>query len=143
MSITQSCRVWRKFTVIALDLRGMGGSTAPPAGYDAANMAEDVASACGGPQTGACYIVGHDIGGIVAYAFARRYPQVTRGAMILDAPIPGIEGWDEIQGDPGVWHIRFMQVPGLPENLSQNVRPTTSVTSSASANSRRATRPIM
>ncbi len=63
------------------------------------------------------YIVGHDLGGMVTYAFVRRYPQFTRGAMILDVPIPGIAGWDEIQGDPSVWHVRFMQVPGLPEKL--------------------------
>jgi hypothetical protein len=37
--------------------------------------------------------------------------------MILDVPIPGIEGWNEVQGDPSVWHVRFMQVPGLPEKL--------------------------
>src|ERR1700686_2976301 len=43
--------------------------------------------------------------------------KVTRGAMILDTPIPGSEGWDEIQGDPSVWHIRSMQIPGLPEKL--------------------------
>ena len=37
--------------------------------------------------------------------------------MIFDVPLPGIEGWDEIQGDPSVWHVRFMQVPGLAEKL--------------------------
>jgi pimeloyl-ACP methyl ester carboxylesterase len=110
-------RLAKKFTVIAVDLRGIGGSTAPLAGYDAANMAEDIHQLAQQLKLERVYIVGHDIGGIVAYAFARRYPQVTRGAMILDAPIPGIEGWDEIQGDPSVWHIRFMQVPGLAEKL--------------------------
>ncbi len=63
------------------------------------------------------YIVGHDIGGHVAYAFVRRYPNAARGAMILDTPIPGIEGWNEIQGDPNMWHVHFMQVPGLAEKL--------------------------
>jgi pimeloyl-ACP methyl ester carboxylesterase len=63
------------------------------------------------------YIVGHDIGGQVAYAFVRRYPEATRGAMILDTAIPGIAGWDEIQGHPAMWHVRFMQVPGLAEKL--------------------------
>ena len=63
------------------------------------------------------YIVGHDIGGMVAYAFVCRYPQAARGAMILDVLFPGIEGWDQIEGHPAMWHVRFMQVPGLAEKL--------------------------
>jgi pimeloyl-ACP methyl ester carboxylesterase len=37
--------------------------------------------------------------------------------MILDVPLPGIAGWDEVQADPNVWHVRFMQVPGFAEKL--------------------------
>ncbi len=110
-------RLAKRFTIIAVDLRGIGGSTATAGGYDAANMAEDVHQLISTLQLEHVYIVGHDIGGHVAYAFVRRYPQVTRGAMILDTPLPGIEGWSEIQGHPNVWHIQFMQVPGLPEKL--------------------------
>ncbi len=107
----------KKFTVIAVDLRGVGGSTAMPGGYDEANMAEDVHQLAAALKLGRVYIVGHDIGGMVAYAFVRRYPQATRGTMILDVPLPGIAGWDEIQGHPAMWHVRFMQVPGLAEKL--------------------------
>jgi pimeloyl-ACP methyl ester carboxylesterase len=32
-------------------------------------------------------------------------------------PLPGIAGWDEIQGHPAMWHVRFMQVPVLAEKL--------------------------
>jgi pimeloyl-ACP methyl ester carboxylesterase len=110
-------RLAKRFTVIAVDLRGVGGSTATQGGYDAANMAEDVYQLASALKLERVYIVGHDIGGMVTYAFVRRYPQVTRGAMLLDLPIPGIAGWDEVQGDPSVWHVRFMQVPGLPEKL--------------------------
>jgi pimeloyl-ACP methyl ester carboxylesterase len=110
-------RLAKQFTVIAVDLRGIGGSTATTGGYDAANMAEDVHQLMTTLKMKHVFIVGHDIGGHVAYAFVRRYPQVTRGAMILDTPIPGIEGWSEIQGHPAMWHVRFMQVPGLPEKL--------------------------
>jgi pimeloyl-ACP methyl ester carboxylesterase len=110
-------RLAKRFTVIAVDLRGIGGSTATAGGYDAANMAEDVHQLVSTLKLEHVYIVGHDVGGHVAYAFVRRYPQVTRGAMILDTPIPGVEGWSEIQGHPSVWHIQFMQVPGLPEKL--------------------------
>jgi alpha-beta hydrolase superfamily lysophospholipase len=87
----------KQFTVIAVDLRGVGGSTATERGYDAANMAEDIYQLTKALKLERVYIVGHDIGGHVAYAFVRRYPDATRGAMILDTPIPGIEGWEEIQ----------------------------------------------
>jgi pimeloyl-ACP methyl ester carboxylesterase len=110
-------RLAKRFTVIAVDLRGVGGSTATPGGYDAANMAADVHELAAALKLERVYIVGHDIGGHVAYAFARRYPGATRGAMILDTPIPGVEGWEEIQCHPAMWHVRFMQVPDLPEKL--------------------------
>jgi pimeloyl-ACP methyl ester carboxylesterase len=110
-------RLAKRFTVVAVDLRGIGGSTATPGGYDAATMAEDVHQLAAALELERAYIVGHDIGGMVAYAFVCRHPQATRGAMILDAPIPGIEGWDESQAGPGVWHVGFMQIPGLPEKL--------------------------
>jgi len=107
-------RLAKRFTVVSVDLRGVGGSTATPSGYDAANMAEDVHQLVLALKLERVYLVGHDIGGMVAYAFVRRYPQVTRGAMILDVPLPGIAGWDGVQDDPSVWHIRFHQVPSLP-----------------------------
>lgn len=63
------------------------------------------------------FIVGHDIGGMVTYAFVRRYPQITRGAIILDVPLPGIDGWQEATNNQTAWHVGFMQVPGLAEKL--------------------------
>jgi pimeloyl-ACP methyl ester carboxylesterase len=109
-------RLAKKFTVVALDLRGVGESEATSGGYDAANLAEDVHQLAGQLHLEHVYLVGHDIGGMVAYAFARRYPEAARGVMILDVPIPGLEPWDEIQADPAVWHIRFHQTD-LPEKL--------------------------
>lgn len=107
----------KQLTVIAVDLRGVGGSMSTQGGYDAANMAEDIYQLVSTLKLERVYIVGHDIGGMVAYAFVRRYPQIMRGAMILDQVIPGIEGWEEVQGSPAVWHMHFMQVPDLPEKL--------------------------
>jgi pimeloyl-ACP methyl ester carboxylesterase len=107
----------KQFTVVAVDLRGIGRSTPAWDGYDAANMAEDIYQLASVLKLEHVYIVGHDIGGHVAYAFVRRFPQITRGAMILDTPIPGIEGWEEVQGAPFMWHMHFMQVPGLAEKL--------------------------
>jgi pimeloyl-ACP methyl ester carboxylesterase len=110
-------RLAKQFTVIAVDLPGIGLSTAKPGGYDAASMAANIQQLASALKLEHIYIVGHDIGGMVAYAFARRYPQTVRGVMILDVSLPGIEGWDEIQGHPAMWHVHFMQVPGLAEKL--------------------------
>jgi pimeloyl-ACP methyl ester carboxylesterase len=107
----------KQFTVIAIDLPGVGGSTAKPGGYDAASVAEDIHQLVGVLKLSRVYVVGQDIGGMATYAFFRRFPEATRGAMILDCPIPGIAGWDEFQGNPATWHVRFMQVPGLAEKL--------------------------
>ena len=110
-------RLAKRFTVIAIDLRGVGGSTAAPSGYDSATLAEDVQQLASALKLSRVYLVGHDIGGQVAYAFARKHPENARGAMILDTPIPGLPGWEEALHDPTVWHIQFMQVPGLAEKL--------------------------
>jgi pimeloyl-ACP methyl ester carboxylesterase len=110
-------RLAQRFTVIAVDLRGIGGSIVRSGSYDAANMAEDVYQLVTALKLQHIYVVGHDIGGMVAYALARRHPQAVRGAMILDVALPGLAGWEETQGHPAFWHVSFMQVPKLPEQL--------------------------
>ncbi|WP_367130270.1 alpha/beta fold hydrolase [Saccharothrix sp. HUAS TT1] len=105
----------KRFTVVAPDLRGVGRSAAPLDGYDAPNLAEDVRQLAQRLNLGKVYVVGHDVGGMVAYAYARLNPRTTRGAMVLDVPLPGIDPWDETTGR--MWHIGFHQVPGLPEAL--------------------------
>jgi pimeloyl-ACP methyl ester carboxylesterase len=107
----------KKFTVVAVDLRGVGGSSATPGGYDSPNMAKDIYELTQQLKLQQVYIVGHDIGGMVAYAFARLYPQTTRGAMILDVPLPGIEPWETSIAGPEFWHIPFHQTPNLPEQF--------------------------
>src|ERR1700733_12094789 len=110
-------RLAKRFTVIAVDLRGIGGSSAAAGGYDAANLAEDVHQLATALKLHLVYVVGHDVAGPVAFAFALRYPDTARGVMILDAVLPGIAGWDEIMASPYTWHIGFMQSPGLAEQL--------------------------
>jgi pimeloyl-ACP methyl ester carboxylesterase len=116
-------RLAERFTVVAVDLRGIGGSAATAGGYEAANMAQDVHQLAERLQLEHPYIVGHDIGGMVAYAFARLYPEGSRGVMMLDIPLPGLGPWDEIKANPLVWHINFHQVPGLPEQLLAGRQP--------------------
>src|SRR5262249_56833638 len=67
-------RLATQFTVIAVDLRGVGGSAAPPDGYEAANLAADVHQLAQQLRLERPYIVGHDIGGFGADAFRRLFP---------------------------------------------------------------------
>ena len=62
-------------------------------------------------------IVGHDLGGMVAYAYAAENPDEVRSLAILDVPLPGIEPWDEITRSPRTWHFRFFDVRDVPEML--------------------------
>ena len=110
-------RLAKHFTVVAVDLRGIGGSAATADGYDAANMAEDIHRLAQRLNLQHIYVVGHDIGGMVAYAFARRYPETSRGVMMLDAPLPGLGSWNAVKTSPITWHINFHQTPDLPEQL--------------------------
>lgn len=107
----------RKFRVVAVDLRGTGGSAVTPSGYDAATMAEDIFQLSRSLGLEQPYVVGHGLSGNVAYALARLHPQAVRGVMILDAAIAGIDPWDRIIADPDYWPIRFHQAPGLAEQL--------------------------
>lgn len=107
----------KRFTVVAIDLPGIGLSAGTQDGYAATDMATDLHGLIQELGLRRPYIVGHDMGGMVAYAFTRLFPEEARGVMILDVPLPGIHGWHQIEGDPNLWHMRFMQVPGLAEKL--------------------------
>jgi pimeloyl-ACP methyl ester carboxylesterase len=109
-------RLAKTFTVLAVDLRGVGESAPSATGYEAANLAEDVHQLVVSLGLEDVYVFGHDIGGMVAYAFARRYPLSARGVMILDVAFPGLDPWQDIHGHPAFWHVRFHQT-GLPEKL--------------------------
>jgi len=109
-------RLAKTFTVVAVDLRGVGESESSETGYEAANLAEDIHQLIVSLGLEHVYVFGHDIGGIVAYAFARLYPQSARGVMILDVAFPGLDPWHDILGHPAFWHVRFHQTE-LPEKL--------------------------
>ena len=94
-------------TVVVPDLRGIGKSSKPAAGYDKKTQAKDmraVVTALGFDKT---FVVAHDIGNMVAYAYAATYPDKVERLVVMDAPIPGIEPWSEILQNPGVWHFNF------------------------------------
>lgn len=108
------------YKVIAPDVRGAGGSSRPLEGYDKRTMAQDcflVLQDAGVAEP--ALIVGHDIGLMIAYAFARKYPESTRGLAVLDAPLPGTLAFDQVAlDDRRVWHFHFHQAPDIPEALT-------------------------
>ena len=109
-------RLARRFTVVAVDLPGVGHSAPAAGGYDAANLAAHIHGLTEALHLAQPYLVGHDLGAIVSYAFVRQFPETLRGAMILDTPVPGIGGSEE--AGAGFWHIGFIQAPGgLAEKL--------------------------
>lgn len=94
-------------TVVVPDLRGIGKSSKPEGGYDKKTQAKDiraVVTALGYDKT---FVVAHDIGNMVAYAYAATYPDKVERLVVMDAPIPGIGPWKDIQLNPGVWHFNF------------------------------------
>jgi pimeloyl-ACP methyl ester carboxylesterase len=52
-------------------------------------------------------VVGHDIGTMVAYAYAARYPDKTDRLVVMDAPVPGVPPWEQIVRQPALWHFSF------------------------------------
>lgn len=94
-------------TVIVPDLRGMGLSSHPAGGYDKRTQAGDIRAVLDSLGIDRADIVGHDIGVMVAYAYAARYPDKTSRLVVIDSPIPGIPPWDQIVRMPALWHFNF------------------------------------
>src|SRR5579863_3468139 len=97
----------RDHTVIVPDLRGIGRSSQPAGGYDKKTQAGDIRAVVTGLGHDRTFVVAHDIGNMVAYAYAASYPDKVERLVVMDAPIPGIEPWSEILQNPGVWHFNF------------------------------------
>lgn len=110
-------RLSERHTVVAIDLRGVGHSDAPPDGYDAATLARDVFGFVKRRELGRVHIVGHDIGGWVAYAYARLHPADTRSVTVIETLVPGTTRFADPQVDVAMWHAQFHMVPDLPETL--------------------------
>jgi pimeloyl-ACP methyl ester carboxylesterase len=110
-------RLARQFTVIAVDLRGVGGSAPSRDGYAAVDLARDVQQLLETLELGPAHVVGHDVGGCVAYAFAREFPDHTSTVSVMEVPIPGIKPLPDVEVDAPLWHVPFHMTPHLPEAL--------------------------
>jgi pimeloyl-ACP methyl ester carboxylesterase len=117
----QNSHMWRPLMVelaksrlvIAPDLRGFGQSSKPGGGYDKKTMAQDIHAlvlSLGFKQ--AC-VVGHDIGLMVAYAFAAQYPAEVDRIVLMDAFLPGVGDWTTVWLLRDLWHFHFYGVTPL------------------------------
>ena len=112
---TQTSRMWRpiipllaaKFTVIAPDLPGIGDSAIPADGLDMKNAAIRVHVLAKSLGVEKARVVGHDIGLMVAYAYAAQFPTETEKLVVMDAFLPGVAGWEDVYNNPSIWHFRF------------------------------------
>jgi len=118
------------YRVIILDIRGMGSSEKPKAGYDKKTMAQDVYALTQLLNLPKVTVMGHDIGGMVAMSFAFNYPEATDKLILLDGshpsegmrhmamlPAPGTFE-EKMNGDnPYMWWMAFNQIKTLPEQL--------------------------
>jgi len=111
----ETSRMWRpiipvlaeRFTVIAPDLPGIGESSIPTGDVDmksAANTIHGLVRALGIQKAD---VVGHDIGLMVAYAYAAQFPSEVTKLVLMDAFLPGVAGGDAVYNNPGLWHFRF------------------------------------
>ena len=111
----ETSRMWRpliprlaeKFTVIAPDLPGIGDSAIPPDGLDMKTAATRIHNLVRSLGIERARVVGHDIGLMVAYAYAAQFPSDVEKLALMDAFLPGVAGWEAIYDNPGIWHFRF------------------------------------
>jgi pimeloyl-ACP methyl ester carboxylesterase/uncharacterized RmlC-like cupin family protein len=111
----QTSQMWRPLiaqlakthTVIAPDLRGFGRSSTPERGYDRKTMAQDIHALATSLGHRRVRIVGHDIGLMVAYAYAAQYPSEVDRVVLMDAFLPGVGDWQSVWLLRDLWHFHF------------------------------------
>ncbi len=96
-----------RFTVIAPDLPGIGDSSIPEDGLDMMNAAVRIHALVASLGIQTAEVVGHDIGLMVAYAYAAKFSAEVSKLAVMDAFLPGVEGWEAVYNHPGIWHFRF------------------------------------
>jgi pimeloyl-ACP methyl ester carboxylesterase len=112
---TQTSHMWRPLiaelskthAVIAPDLRGAGASARPEGGYDKKTLAQDVHALVESLGHRRATVVGHDIGLMVAYAYAAQYPDQVERVALMDAFLPGVGDWKSVWLLRDLWHFHF------------------------------------
>jgi len=111
----ETSRMWKpiipllaeRFTLIAPDLPGIGDSAIPANGLDMQTAAIRIHGLARKLGVEKARVVGHDIGLMVAYAYAAQFPAETEKLVVMDAFLPGVGGWEAVYNNPAIWHFRF------------------------------------
>jgi len=111
----ETSRMWRpimpalakRFTVIAPDLPGIGDSDIPADGLDMKSAAIRIHDLAKSLRVQKAEVVGHDIGLMVAYAYAAQFQTEVTKLVLMDAFLPGVAGWEAVYNNPNIWHFRF------------------------------------
>lgn len=105
------------YRVAAMDLRGTGASDKPPHGYDVPTLTRDVAGLIRSLGADRAVVVGHGLGGVVAWSMPALQPSVTQAVAALSAPHPlrlHSGGLPPLRSATAR-HLAFFQLPYLPE----------------------------
>ncbi|MCB2174268.1 MAG: alpha/beta hydrolase [Actinomycetales bacterium] len=107
------------YRVAAMDLRGSGASDKPPQGYDVPTLTRDVAGVIRSLGVGEAVVVGHGLGGTVAWSMPTLRPAVTRAVAVLGAVHPA-RMHTAAAARPLLLrstsrHLAFFQLPWFPE----------------------------
>jgi pimeloyl-ACP methyl ester carboxylesterase len=97
----------KSFTVIAPDLPGIGDSSIPADGLNMKTAAIRIHALARSLGIEKARVVGHDIGLMIAYAYAAQFPSEVEKLVVMDAFLPGVGEWEVIYNNPGFWHFRF------------------------------------
>ena len=111
----ETSRMWRpimpllaeRYTVIAPDLPGIGDSAIPADGLDMKTAGSRIHALARSLGAQTAEVVGHDIGLMVAYAYAAQFPSEVSKLVVMDAFLPGVDGWEAVYNNPAIWHFRF------------------------------------
>jgi pimeloyl-ACP methyl ester carboxylesterase len=120
----ESWRTWepvmslasRSALAVAIDLPGVGESTGDPTDGSKRQLADTVHRLVAELGLRDLTLVGHDAGGMVAYAYLRAFHDLRR-AVVMDTVIPGVDPWERVLRNPYLWHFAMHAIPNLPERL--------------------------
>jgi pimeloyl-ACP methyl ester carboxylesterase len=104
------------YHLLAIDLPGIGqtGAIASETKLSIAKFIRNLLDVLGLDNV---VLAGHDVGGMVCYAFVRHFPEYLSKAVIMCTAVPGVAPWDQVKQNPFIWHFAFFSVPELPEQL--------------------------
>lgn len=120
----QTWYAWRKvmpalaerYTVIVPDMRGLGDSDKPATGYDKQTVADDIYQLIRQLGFQRIFLVGHDMGGPVGYAYAAAHREDVCRFVFIESLLPGI-GYEQMIRESNNWHHRFNVTRDLAEAL--------------------------